>query len=246
MNANFAKLNDLIKDAMQKDCYIVGDSNSSYRIEFPSTLTVDEFTKFADDCKDFLSQYDIETGSIVAFTPDEGNKIFRIQISVPPVEKFPEKLDALNKAIQLHEVANKGNVESVKRLLDEGADVNSKNIAGETSVQVADRMGHNEVIDILLDHGADISKSNRVKAVLYSLNRAVKEGEALVKLLTDTPVNTAVAEGATGGAEGMQGSQKLKNIIRFFSPATRIQAANSTEADEQQAEVQPTAANLGK
>ena len=151
---------------------------------------------------------------------------------------------------------NKGNVERLKRLLDDRAYVNSKNIVGETLMHVAARMGHKNVIDVLLDHGADAhhkdkgvdaiktsqDKSNPAGALLHSLNQSVKEGESLLTRVADKPVTTI--EGATGGTAEALGTQ-IRITIDFFSPATRIQAANSTEA-EQHAEVQLTAANLGK
>jgi ankyrin repeat protein len=411
MKVNIIELNKLLKEAFWRECSLVGSFDTSYRIEFPSKLTVDEFIEFADDSKEFLSQFGIDTGAIIAATPEESNKIFTIQINkLPTIEKYTEKFDALTKAVQLHAAANNGEVESVKMLLEGGADVNSKNIVGETPVQVAARMGHDGIIDILLERGASINSTNNsgetalhivaqtnhvstlerllatpeidvhskdregntalhlaarvgnqdvmnkllqagidiestnnqgetplfsaayavnTSAVEFLLNKGVKinhqdnggatalhivvndeygfamvkillnneadvtikthkgvtalqiadqetdaeMGEVLIdallnkapktekpdfklqelsdywdeqiKKLADKPVSQTVAEGATGGAEGVLGVQRLRNLINFFSPATSIQPANSTDADESQDEKEP-AVNLGR
>lgn len=412
MNVNIIELNKLLKKAFWTDCNIVGGSGSSYKIEFPSKLTTDEFIEFADDCKEFLSQYDIETGSIVVVNPEEPNIIFILQISqLPSSEKFVEKLAALTKAIQLQEAANNGEIESVKKLLNEGAEIDSKNIFGETSLHIAARMGHDRVIDVLLEKAAKVNSINNsgetalhivaqtnhvsslerllttpeidvhskdregntalhlaaqvgnqdvmdkllqaginiesannqgetplfsaayaanTSAVEFLLNKGVKinhqdnggatalhivvndeygfamvkillnneadvtikthkgvtalqiadqetdaeMGEVLIdallnkapktekpdfklqelsdywdeqiKKLADKPVSQTVAEGATGGAEGVLGVQRLRNLINFFSPATSIQPANSTDVEESQAEKKPAVANLGR
>lgn len=65
--------------------------------------------------------------------------------------------------------------------------------------------------------------------------------KGLEKLLTEKPVNQPVVEQSTGWVGG--GVQRLRN---FFSPATRIQAANSTASTEEQAEIKPAVAHLGK
>ncbi|MEN9450584.1 MAG: serine/threonine-protein phosphatase 6 regulatory ankyrin repeat subunit isoform [Pseudomonadota bacterium] len=329
---NNMEINELLKKAFWQECSLVGSFDRSFRIEFPSKLSVDEFIEFADDCKEFLFQFGIATGAVIAANPEESNKIFMLQINhLLTIEEFTEKFAALDKALQLHEAASDGDIEKISMLLDASVDINSKNIAGETSMHIAARMGHDGIIEMLLekgalinsiniegetplhivaqtnhistlqklltaegvdinrqdkegntglhlagrlgnpdmlkqffDHGADISIENNEGETAHpedngtevSIKTSQREAlsdflvrldgicEELEKLLlTEKPVNQPVVEQATGWIGG--GAQRLRNIIGFFSPATRIQAANSTEA-EQQAEVQPTAANLGK
>ncbi len=56
----------------------------------------------------------------------------------------------------LHAASERGNVKEVKRLLDAGADVNVKDMYGETPLHKAADAGYSAVADLLIKHGADI------------------------------------------------------------------------------------------
>jgi hypothetical protein len=58
---------------------------------------------------------------------------------------------------QLQDAARKGDAAAVKRLLDEGVDVNTKFRYDATALFYACDAGHVEVVKVLLDHGADIN-----------------------------------------------------------------------------------------
>ena len=57
----------------------------------------------------------------------------------------------------LIEETRKGHTETVKLLLDKGADVNMKTDNGETALIEASENGHIEVVKLLLDKGADVN-----------------------------------------------------------------------------------------
>jgi ankyrin repeat protein len=63
----------------------------------------------------------------------------------------------LTKAEQLQDAARKGDAAAVKKLLDEGVDVNTKFRYGATAIFYASDHGHLEVVKVLLDKGADLS-----------------------------------------------------------------------------------------
>lgn len=63
----------------------------------------------------------------------------------------------LTKAEQLSEAARKGDAATVKKLLDEGVDVNTKFRYGATALFYAADHGHLEVVKVLLDKGADMT-----------------------------------------------------------------------------------------
>ncbi|HYT68846.1 MAG TPA: ankyrin repeat domain-containing protein [Vicinamibacterales bacterium] len=63
----------------------------------------------------------------------------------------------LTKAEQLQEAARKGDAVAVKKLLDEGVDVNTKFRYGATALFYACDHGNLEVVKVLLDKGADMS-----------------------------------------------------------------------------------------
>jgi ankyrin repeat protein len=58
----------------------------------------------------------------------------------------------------LIEAAIRGHVETVRFLLNKGADPNvASSFAGETALLAAARLGYTEIVDLLLEHGADFS-----------------------------------------------------------------------------------------
>ena len=60
------------------------------------------------------------------------------------------------KADALADAARKGDAALVKKLLDEGVDVNTKYRYGATALSYACDRGHDEVVKLLIDRGADI------------------------------------------------------------------------------------------
>jgi len=63
----------------------------------------------------------------------------------------------LTKAEQLQDAARKGDAATVKKLLDEGVDVNTKFRYNATALFYACDHGHLDVVKVLLDHGADLT-----------------------------------------------------------------------------------------
>jgi uncharacterized protein len=57
----------------------------------------------------------------------------------------------------LWEAARKGDATTVKKLLDEGVDVNTKFRYGATALSYACDRGNLEVVKVLLEHGADVN-----------------------------------------------------------------------------------------
>src|SRR5262245_66415538 len=62
-----------------------------------------------------------------------------------------------SKADQLQDAARKGDAAAVKKLLDEGVDVNTKFRYGTTALFFACDHGHVDVVRVLLDKGADLT-----------------------------------------------------------------------------------------
>ena len=62
-----------------------------------------------------------------------------------------------SKADQLQDAARKGDATTVKKLLDEGVDVNTKFRYGTTALFFACDHGHVDVVKVLLDKGADLT-----------------------------------------------------------------------------------------
>ncbi|MCJ7665283.1 MAG: ankyrin repeat domain-containing protein, partial [Actinobacteria bacterium] len=60
----------------------------------------------------------------------------------------------------LFEACEKGNLEDVKRLLKQSADVNVKNIDGWTALMYAAYNGQTEIAEMLIYNGADVNVKN--------------------------------------------------------------------------------------
>lgn len=69
-----------------------------------------------------------------------------------------------DKAEALSEAARKGDAIAVKKLLDEGVDVNTKYRYGATALSYACDRGHLDVVKLLIDRGADVN----VKDTFYN------------------------------------------------------------------------------
>lgn len=59
--------------------------------------------------------------------------------------------------MNLIEAARKGEFDVVRKLVAEGADVNSKSDSGWSPILEASMNGHTEIVDFLLTHGSDIN-----------------------------------------------------------------------------------------
>src|SRR6476646_6940351 len=66
----------------------------------------------------------------------------------------------LTKAEQLQDAARKGDAATVKKLLDEGVDVNTRFRYNATALFYACDHGHLEVLKVLLDKGADMGSKD--------------------------------------------------------------------------------------
>jgi Ankyrin repeats (3 copies) len=109
---------------------------------------------------------------------------------------FLAQAPALTKTEQLQDAARKGDAATVKRLLDEGVDVNTKFRYNATAIFYACDAGHVDVVKVLLDHGADLTLKDTFYGftpLMLAVNPARKKTPAhneIAKLL--------VAKGAPG------------------------------------------------
>lgn len=89
-----------------------------------------------------------------------------------------------NGKTRLHIAANRGDIQTVKLLIEAGADVNATDRFGDTALHNAANMGHIKVVKLLIDAGADINikNINDSKAVDHSkrkdISRLLKQPKA--------------------------------------------------------------------
>jgi ankyrin repeat protein len=104
----------------------------------------------------------------------------------------------------IHEAAEDGNIEVVKRYLAAGTDVNAKNIRG-TPLHDAAASGHKEIVELLINEGADVNAkrgdgSTPLHRAAYKGHKELAElliaGGAYVNAKTDvggrTPLDMAI------------------------------------------------------
>src|SRR5436190_5572345 len=80
-----------------------------------------------------------------------------VSILLGAVVAFGQSSGATDRAEALAEAARKGDAAAVKKLLDDGVDVNTKFRYGATALSYACDRGHVDVVKLLLDRGADVN-----------------------------------------------------------------------------------------
>jgi ankyrin repeat protein len=86
----------------------------------------------------------------------------RILLAIVPIflgaaVAFGQSSSSTDRAEALGEAARKGDAPAVKKLLDEGVDVNTKFRYGATALSYACDRGHLDVVKLLVDRGADVN-----------------------------------------------------------------------------------------
>jgi hypothetical protein len=138
----------------------------------------------------------------------------------------------LTKAEQLQDAARKGDAAAVKKLLDEGVDVNTKFRYGATAIFYASDHGHLEVVKVLLDKGADLS----VKDTFYGFTPlALAIGPAQKKKPEHAEIaKLLIAKGAPGQemalSSAVQGNDTA--LATLILQAGKVPAANLSDALE--------------
>ncbi|XP_057726007.1 integrin-linked protein kinase 1 [Arachis stenosperma] len=69
--------------------------------------------------------------------------------------------EAVDESVRLMYLANEGDLEGIKELLDFGSDVNFRDIDGRTALHVAACQRRTDVVDLLLQNGAEVDPRDR-------------------------------------------------------------------------------------
>ena len=71
--------------------------------------------------------------------------------------------------VQLHKAIERGNIEKIKGLLENGFDIQAKDKYSKTLLHVAALWGHKEIVEFLVEAGADVNakEDNRGWTPLY-------------------------------------------------------------------------------
>jgi hypothetical protein len=136
------------------------------------------------------------------------------------------------KAEQLQDAARKGDAAAVKKLLDEGVDVNTKFRYNATALFYACDHGHLEVVKVLLDRGAEVN----LKDTYYGFTPlALATGPAQKKKPEHTEIaKLLIAKGAPGKEQALSSAIQSGDaaLAKFILDSGGIPAANLTDALE--------------
>ena len=139
---------------------------------------------------------------------------------------------ALTKSDQLQEASRKGDAAAVKKLLDEGVDVNTKFRYGATALFYACDHGHVDVVKVLLDKGADLTIKDTFYGftpLMLAVSPAQKrkpEHTEIAKLL--------IAKGAPGKDVALSGAIDNGDVVlaKFILERGGLPASQLSEALE--------------
>jgi hypothetical protein len=138
----------------------------------------------------------------------------------------------LTKAEQLQEAARKGDAAAVKKLLDEGVDVNTKFRYNATALFYACDHGHLDVVKVLLDRGADMT----VKDTFYGFTPlALATGPAQKKKPEHTEIaKLLIQKGAPGKDEALSSAIQSGDapLAKVIIDSGGLAAATLTDALE--------------
>ncbi|KAG6778921.1 hypothetical protein POTOM_015284 [Populus tomentosa] len=76
-------------------------------------------------------------------------------------EESDVDMDGVDPGVRLMYLANEGDLEGIKDLVNSDVDVNFRDIDGRTALHIASCQGLTQVVDLLLDHGAEIDPKDR-------------------------------------------------------------------------------------
>lgn len=102
-------------------------------------------------------------------------------------ESNPNLKDELGTPL-LHHAAERGDVESVKLLINQGVDVNEFNRAGQTALAYACRFGRKEVVNILLTANANVNVAGEHYRLTPIIGAAIHGDIDVAQLLIDNGV----------------------------------------------------------
>ncbi len=95
----------------------------------------------------------------------------------------------------LHGAVASGNIDEVKRLISEGADINAKNEDGRTPLHLAANRGPGDLIEFLVSHGADRNvKDVRGQIPLHEASKSGNVDAARLLIGNDATINTQSEE----------------------------------------------------
>ncbi|KAJ7748806.1 ankyrin repeat-containing domain protein [Mycena maculata] len=108
-----------------------------------------------------------------------------------------------------------GYIEGVRRLLDNGADVNTTSGQYGTALTAASAEGHKDIVQLLLDNGAEVNLAGGEYVNVLTAALLKRHGD-IVKLLLDNGAHGNTTSGEFGTALILASAQGHKDIVQLL------------------------------
>jgi ankyrin repeat protein len=102
-----------------------------------------------------LSQPEIADEDVLMAIADSEKISDELSIKIIRLVRNINHIDNITHQTILHRLVEKNKIGLIKKILDDGFDVNSLNILGETALHIAAKLGNKEIFELLLERGAD-------------------------------------------------------------------------------------------
>ena len=131
----------------------------------------------------------------------------------------------------LLDATNRGDVEAVQSLLEDGADPNAARGDGLTALHLAAQAGNLEISELLLGAGADVAATSRLGGYT-PLHLAAEGGRAsVVRALIDAGADPAAVTTASGStplhlaAKALNGESAVRVLLEHGAPVNALEAS---------------------
>ena len=127
------------------------------------------------------------------------------------------------------DAVNRGDVQDVRNLLDQGADVDARNRHGQTALMLAAHAGHREVVAVLVAHRANLNTTG--KYGLSALMLALVAGHVEVaRLLADAGTDLSLRGTGVPGFTGKTAYDlAVERDMRELSAALKPKPRQATD-----------------
>ncbi len=145
-------------------CKFLVDKGSNINLQNSAGLTALMETTYFGNLD--IALYLVKIGADVHLKNNDGNSILHVASS-RPINSFKELVQLLisEKNMDINELNNNksnafmtacrsGNLEICELFIKKGIDINLKNEAGETGLEMASEVGANDLVNLLIQHGA--------------------------------------------------------------------------------------------
>lgn len=105
----------------------------------------------------------------VRFTLGKQSSMAPDRLKEDDVTDCDDLAEGIDPGVRLMYLANGGDVEGIRELLDSGVNVNFKDIDGRTALHVAACQGLADVVSLLLDRGAEVDLKDRWGSTVRAL-----------------------------------------------------------------------------